>query len=87
MIPGTFKDRLLSFVREHNFSLIWEWDLTIPVKSLSNKLLEEMSQCWENKDFLGGFFYFFKVSQGTAAAQAVPDLCLFRLDSGFDFWK
>lgn len=45
MIPGTFKDKFLSFVREHNFFLIWEWDLTIPVKSVSNKLLEEMSQC------------------------------------------
>lgn len=53
MISGKFKDRFLSFDSEHHVFLLWEWGSKIPIKSLSKRWLEETSQRWGKKGFLG----------------------------------
>lgn len=98
MISGKLRDGFLSFDRECHIFVLWEWGSKIPVKSMSKKWFKERSQSWGKKGFLVFFFFclfgfvvflfFLRYLRALLAAPAVPDLHrLFRLDSGYDFWK
>lgn len=93
VISGKLKDGFLSFDRECHIFVLWEWGSKMPIKSMSKKWFKEMSQSWGKKGFLGFLFiwvcgFFLRYLRALLAAPAVPDLHrLFRLDSGYDFWK